>query len=45
MTDETQGDEWDRIHEARIDRELEDKNMEGEKEWQKNSTYIKNSSR
>ena len=45
MTDDQLGDEWDRIHEARIDMELEDKNMEGEKEWQKNSTYIKNSSR
>jgi len=32
MTDEQLGDEWDRIHEARIDRELEDKNMEGEKD-------------
>ena len=28
MTDEQLGDEWDGIHEARIDRELEDKNME-----------------
>jgi len=28
MTDETLGDEWDRIHEGLVDRELEDKNME-----------------
>jgi hypothetical protein len=41
MTDETQGDEWDRIHEGLVDWEVEDKNMEGETICLKNSTYTK----
>ena len=32
MTDDQLGDEWDRIHEGLVDWELEDKNMEGEKD-------------
>ena len=33
MTDETLGDEWDRIHERLVDMELEDQNIkEGEKD-------------
>jgi len=33
MTDDQLGDEWDRIHEGLVDRELEDQNVkEGEKD-------------
>ena len=28
MSDDQLGDEWDRIHEGLVDREVEDKNME-----------------
>jgi hypothetical protein len=30
--EDTRDDAWDRIHEGLVDRELEDKNMEGERD-------------
>lgn len=30
--DEALGDEWDRIHERRVDMELEDQNVKGEED-------------